>query len=107
MSTSKTITRTDLTNILNEVLPNVGGSIQCHSGETVNANDYGTCWALQLDDAGLLDETTLPLSILLEGTYWINAFYYYAGEFAIPYDLGSTILEDGGVYTADIYYINV
>ena len=107
MSYSETITRTDLTNILNEVLPNVGGSIQCHNGETVYAVDNGTYWSLQLNYAGLIDETTLPLSILFDSVYWINTFYYWADEFVIPYDVGSNIFEDGGEYTADIYYINV
>lgn len=85
----------------------VGGSIQCHIGETVTAADYGTYWSLQLNYPSLIDETTLPLSILFEGIYWINAFYYTAGEFVISYDFGSNILEDGGTYTVDIYYINV
>ena len=108
MSTSETITRTDLTNILNEVLPTVGGSLQCYQGEYVTAYDSGTYWSLQTS-TGLIDESTMPLAMLCDGTYWLYASVFVIGdnEFVFPYDLGARFFEDGADYEVDIYYIKV
>ena len=106
---SETITRNDLTNILNEVLPAGGGGggngLTRIDGIDVTAHYESTayCWTFEVDDITLLD-AYIPVVACYD--YCPFPFSYDGSLFALPEYVGLLWgIEDSEQYTIDVWCI--